>query len=52
MLIDLTMSRTYINAYMDGEPQIRSFVDKLVGESPFKGRYNDNVWCGRWDTKL
>lgn len=51
-LIDLTMSRTYINAYMDHRQAVQAFVEKLTGKSPFRGRYNENVWCGRWDTKL
>ncbi|MCI8441522.1 MAG: glycosyl hydrolase [Provencibacterium sp.] len=51
-LVDLTMSRTYINVYMDHAQAVRAFVEKLTGKSPFNGRYNENVWCGRWDTRL
>lgn len=51
-LIDLTMSRTYINAHMDHDSAVEMLIEKLVGNSAFKGRSNENVWCGRWDTKL
>ncbi|MDE1549210.1 hypothetical protein [Jeotgalibaca caeni] len=51
-LVDLTMSRTYINAHMDHEEAVDVLIQKLVGKSEFKGRVNKNVWCNRWDTKL
>ena len=51
-LIDLTMSRTYINCYQDNPEVIEPLIAKLCGESPFKGTPEENVWCGRWDTKL
>ncbi len=51
-LIDFNMSHCYINCYMDTQPAVDAFIDKLTGKSEFKGIYNDNVWCGRWDTKL
>ena len=51
-LIDLTMSRTYINCYQDTPEVIDQLIAKLCGESEFKGTPEENVWCGRWDTKL
>lgn len=51
-LIDLTMSRTYINCYQDTPQVIDQLIDKLCGESEFKGTPEENVWCGRWDTRL
>ena len=51
-LIDLTMSRTYVNCYMDTPDVIETVIEKLCGQSPFKGTPEENVWCGRWDTKL
>lgn len=51
-LIDLTMSRTYINCYQDTEQAVKQAIAKLCGESEFKGTPSENVWCGRWDTKL
>lgn len=51
-LIDLTMSRTYINCYQDNPEVIEPLIAKLCGESEFKGTPDKNVWCDRWDTKL
>ena len=51
-LIDLTMSRTYINCYNDSDIVVETVIEKLCGESEFKGQPEENVWCGRWDTKL
>ncbi len=51
-LIDLTMSRTYINCYSDTDTVVDTLIEKLCGESQFKGIPEENVWCGRWDTKL
>ncbi len=51
-LIDLTMSHTYVNCYMDSPEVIDVMIEKLCGDSEFKGVPEENVWCGRWDTKL
>lgn len=51
-LVDLTMSRTYINAYQDSDNTVKAVIAKLCGDSEFKGTPSNNVWCGRWDTKL
>ncbi len=51
-LIDLTMSRTYVNCYMDTPDTIKVMIDKICGDSEFKGTPSENVWCGRWDTRL
>lgn len=51
-LVDLTMSRTYVNCYLDSEASVKQVIAKLCGESEFKGTPSKNVWCGRWDTKL
>lgn len=51
-LIDLPMLKTYINAYAPTREYIRAAIEKIIGKSPFKGKYNDVVWCGRWDTRL
>lgn len=50
-LYDLPMLKTYINAYADTREYIHATVEKITGKSQFKGRCNDNVWCGRWDTR-
>jgi len=27
-------------------------VEKITGKSPFHGRADETVFCGRWDTRL
>ena len=51
-LIDLPMLKTFINAYAPSREYIRATVEKIVGKAQFKGSFDDNVWCGRWDTRL
>lgn len=52
LLIDVPMAKAYINAYLNSEEAIGAAVDKMMGKSEFKGRWNENVFCGRWDTRL
>ncbi len=51
-LIDVPMMKTFVNAYASTREYLHALVQKLTGRSPFKGRYNELVWCGRWDTRL
>ena len=51
-LIDVPMMKTFVNAYSDTQEYLHALVDKLTGKSEFKGRANELVWCGRWDTRL
>ncbi|MBI4899499.1 MAG: glycoside hydrolase family 3 protein [Actinobacteria bacterium] len=51
-LHDATMVKAYVNAYNDNPQTIRLVVDKLMGESDFRGRYNDLVWTEKWQAKL
>ena len=51
-LIDVPMARCYINAYMDHHESFAAVLEKMMGESEFKGRYNENVFCGRWETRF
>lgn len=51
-LIDVPMAKTFINAYAPTREVIRQTLLKIAGQSEFKGKYDDNVFCGRWDTKL
>ena len=51
-LIDVPMAKAYINAYLNSEEAITAAIDKMTGKSEFKGRYNENVFCGRWDTRI
>ena len=50
-LYDLPMMKTFINAYAPTREYIRATVEKIVGKSEFKGKANELVWCGRWDTR-
>ncbi|MBQ9047743.1 MAG: hypothetical protein IJ120_07570 [Solobacterium sp.] len=50
-LYDLPMLKTFINAYAPTREYIRAAVEKITGQSEFKGKANDLVWCGRWDTR-
>ena len=51
-LVDVPRMPIYINAYNNQPETIRLAIKKLMGESPFTGRYEENVWCGKWDTHL
>lgn len=51
-MIDVPRVPVFINAYSDRPETIDLLVRKLTGESPFKGRANENVWCGLWDTQF
>ncbi|GAA0181397.1 glycoside hydrolase family 3 N-terminal domain-containing protein [Clostridium sediminicola] len=50
-LTDVPMVKTYINAYKDTRTVIRQTIQKIMGESEFKGSYNENVWCNKWETR-
>lgn len=51
-LLDVPMAKTFINAYAPTREIIRQTLLKVAGESKFKGTCDDNVFCGRWDTRL
>lgn len=51
-LIDVPMAKTYINAYLNSDEAINAAIEKMMGISEFKGRYNENVFCERWDTRI
>lgn len=51
-LIDVPMARCYINSYMDHHESFAATLEKMMGRSEFKGRYNENVFCGRWETRF
>jgi beta-N-acetylhexosaminidase len=51
-LHDATMVKCYINAYQSNEEIIKQVVDKIMGESEFKGTLNDLVWTGKWQARL
>ena len=37
---------------MIGVRAIKTVIDKIMGESEFKGTPNENVWCNKWQTRL
>lgn len=49
-MIDVPRVPIFINAYNDQTYTIDLLIQKLMGNSPFRGSYNETVWCGRWDT--
>lgn len=51
-LIDLPQLHTFINAYAPNRTHIRAAIEKLTGQSAFRGAAEDTVFCGRWDTRL
>ena len=51
-LTDVPMVKTYINSYKNTRTSIRQTIEKIMGQSEFKGKYNENVFCDKWDTRL
>lgn len=51
-LHDATMVKCYINAYHDNPDAIRLVVDKIMGESSFRGTPNETVWTEKWQARL
>jgi beta-N-acetylhexosaminidase len=51
-LTDVPMVKTCINAYKDTREVIRQTIEKIMGESKFKGtHFNEHVWCNLWETR-
>jgi len=51
-LTDVPMVKTYINAYKDTREVISQTIQKIMGESEFKGKhFNEHVWCNIWETR-
>lgn len=50
-LTDVPMVKTYINAYSNTDAVLDLTIDKIIGKSPFKGSFNENVWCNKWETR-
>lgn len=51
-LTDVPMVKTYINAYKNTRAAIRLTIEKIMGKSEFKGKYNENVFCEMWQSRL
>ncbi len=49
---DQPMAKTYINPNAPTREIIRQTLRKAAGQEPFEGHYDENVFCGRWDTRL
>jgi beta-N-acetylhexosaminidase len=50
-LIDVPQAKTFINAYSSKRENIRAVVEKMTGKSEFTGKAEENVFCGRWETR-
>ena len=51
-LVDCANIHTFINAYGPNRENIRAAAEKITGRSPFRGKADESVFCGRWDTRL
>jgi beta-N-acetylhexosaminidase len=51
-LIDVPMVKTAIHAHAGTREAIRAAVEKIQGKSAFQGTFNENVFCGSFDTRL
>jgi beta-N-acetylhexosaminidase len=50
-LIDVPMVKTMIHAHAPSREVIRAVVEKIQGNSPFQGTFNENVFCDSFDTR-
>jgi beta-N-acetylhexosaminidase len=51
-LVDLANIHCFVNAYGPARENIRAAVEKITGKSEFRGKADETVFCGRWDTRL
>ena len=51
-LIDVPQLHTFVNAYAPTREAVRAVIEKLTGKSEFRGKADESVFCGRWDTRL
>lgn len=51
-LIDLPQLHTFINAYAPTRDNIKIAIEKMLGKSEFSGKAQENVFCGRFETRL
>jgi len=51
-LIDVSRVPGFINAYNNQPATIDETVKRIAGLAEFTGRYDEDVWCGTWDTKF
>jgi beta-N-acetylhexosaminidase len=51
-LIDVPWVHTVIHAHAPSRENIRATVEKIQGLTPFRGTFNENVWCDTFGTRL
>ncbi len=51
-LIDVSRVPGFINAYNNRPETIDETIRRIAGLAEFEGRYDDDVWCGTWDTRF
>ncbi len=51
-LLDAPMIKTFVNGYCNSEYVIHAVVEKLCGDSEFKGKFPIDPFCGKLDLKL
>lgn len=51
-LLDAPMVKTYVNGYCNSEYVIDAVIEKLCGDSEFKGKSPVDPFCGKLDLKL
>lgn len=51
-LLDAPMIKTFVNGYCNSEYVIHAVVEKLCGDSEFKGKSPIDSFCGKLDLKL
>lgn len=49
-LIDVARVPAFINAYNDTPETVDETIKRIAGLAPFEGKYDEDVWCGMWDT--
>lgn len=51
-LIDVSRVPGFINAYNNRPATIDETVKRIAGLAEFEGSYDEDVWCGTWDTRF
>jgi beta-N-acetylhexosaminidase len=51
-LLDVPRVKTYINTYSSNDQVLEELINKLKGESAFKGKSPIDPFCGKWDAHL
>ena len=51
-LLDVSMIKTFINAYSANDATVEALIEKLMGRSEFVGKSPVDPFCGRLDTQF